>query len=130
MPYQLLADIVLVIHAVFIVYAVLGGLLVLRWKRLLWLHLPCLAWVILLEALGWYCPLTPLEFSLREAAGSAVYSDSFIDHYLMPLVYPAGLTRNIQIGLAVAVLLVNVLIYWLVWRLRPAARRKPAGEEG
>jgi|SRR5210317_412735 hypothetical protein len=115
---NLLADLVLLMHGAFIVFVMLGGLLVLRWHRLAWLHLPCVAWGILIELTGWICPLTPLENRLREAAGLDSYGESFIEHYLMPLIYPPGLTPGIQYQLAATVLLVNLLIYFLVWRHR------------
>ena len=114
----LLADLVLLLHAAFIVFVLLGGLLVLRWRNLLWLHLPCVAWGILIELAGWICPLTPLENRLREAAGLGSYGESFIGHYLVPLIYPPGLTPGIQYLLAVVVLLVNIAVYTLVWKRR------------
>ncbi len=114
----LLADLVLLLHASFIAFVMLGGLLVLRWRRLAWLHLPCVAWGILIELTGWICPLTPLENRLRGAAGLNSYGDSFIGHYLVPLIYPPGLTPRIQYLLAAVVLLVNVAVYTLVWKRR------------
>lgn len=114
----LLADLVLLLHAAFIVFVLLGGLLVLRWRSLLWLHLPCVAWGILIELAGWICPLTPLENRLREAAGLGSYGESFIGHYLVPLIYPPGLTPGIQYLLAAVVLLVNIAVYTLVWKRR------------
>lgn len=113
---SLLADLALALHAAFIVFVLLGGLLVLRWRRLVWLHLPCVAWGILIELAGWICPLTPLENTLRAAAGSDGYETGFIEHYLGPLIYPAGLTSGIQYLLAAIVLLVNAAVYTRVWR--------------
>jgi hypothetical protein len=115
---RLLAELVLVIHALFIVFVVLGGLLALRWRPVIWVHLPAVVWAFLLELFGWLCPLTPLEQRLREAAGSAGYSGSFLEHYLILLVYPPGLTREIQVSLAVGVVVINVCVYWIVWRQR------------
>lgn len=115
---SLLADLVLALHAAFIVFVVLGGLLVLRWRRLVWLHLPCVLWGILIELAGWVCPLTPLENRLRESAGLGSYGDSFIGHYLMPLIYPPGLTPGMQYLLAAVVLVVNGVVYTLVWKRR------------
>lgn len=116
MPYALLADLVLVLHATFILFVVFGGLLVL-WRRcLMWLHIPAAAWGIVIEFLGWVCPLTYLENDLRTAAGGSGYAAGFIDHYLAPLVYPAALTHATQVLLGLAVLLVNAVIYALVWR--------------
>ena len=112
----LLADLVLLLHAAFIVFVLLGGLLVWRWRRLIWLHIPAVIWGILIEVQGWLCPLTPLENRLRRAAGNDGYQTGFIDHYLAPLIYPAGLTPAIQLLLAGVVLLVNALIYAMLWR--------------
>ena len=113
---SLLADLVMLLHATFIVFVMLGGLLVLRWRSLVWMHLPCVVWGILIELTGGICPLTPLENRLREADGLDSYGESFIGHYLVPLIYPPGLTPGIQYLLAAVVLLVNIVIYTLVWR--------------
>lgn len=116
MPYALLADLVLVLHAAFILFVVLGGLLV-AWRRsFAWLHIPAAVWGVLIEFLGWVCPLTYLENDLRNAAGDGGYSGGFIDHYLAPLVYPAALTPEIQVLLGLGALLVNVIVYTWVWR--------------
>jgi hypothetical protein len=120
--YRLLADVVVVVHLGFVVFVVLGGLLVVRWRRLAWLHLPAVVWVIALELAGWICPLTPLENRLRRAAGGGGYEGGFVEHYLVPVLYPDVLTRRLQVGLAVLVLSVNVAVYlWIVlrWRARP-----------
>ncbi|MCY1355130.1 hypothetical protein D9M69_415370 [compost metagenome] len=109
------------VHGLFILFVVAGGLLVLRWPRLAWLHLPAAAWGVLVELCRWLCPLTPLENYLRRAAGEAGYAGGFVERYLIPLIYPAGLTPRIQLWLGVAVLLINVLVYlavWLRWRRR------------
>jgi len=116
MPYNLLADLVLLLHATFILFVVLGGLLVFWRLGLAWLHLPCAFWGMLIELKGWICPLTYLENDLRSAAGSNGYAGGFIEHYLAPLVYPPGLTTEIQILLGLLVLFINVIIYTLVWR--------------
>src|SRR5574341_296314 len=116
MPYVLLADLVVLVHAGFILFAALGGLLVLWWRRMLWLHLPAAIWAMLIELFGWVCPLTPLEVALRRAGGAAGYEGSFVGHYLLLLIYPASLTREIQLGLAALVMAVNGSIYFLVWR--------------
>lgn len=112
---SLLADAVLVLHLLFIVFVVFGALLLWRWPRIVWLHLPAALWGALVEAAGWICPLTPLENRLRESAGSPGYAGGFIEHYLLPLIYPAALTRDIQLMLGAAVVLINVLLYgvWL-----------------
>ena len=116
MTYRVLADVVVFVHAAFIVFVGLGALLALRWPRAAWVHLPCLVWGILLELRGWICPLTPLEVHLREAAGAAGYSGGFIEHYLIPVVYPAGLTPPVQWGLALLLFVVNAGLYVFVWR--------------
>ncbi|MGA9572365.1 MAG: DUF2784 domain-containing protein [Lysobacterales bacterium] len=116
MPYALLTDLVLVLHAAFILFVVLGGLLVLWRRRLAWLHIPAAAWGILIEFRGWICPLTYLENDLRRAAGGSGYDGGFIDHYLAPLIYPAALTHGTQVMLGSAALLVNAVVYALVWR--------------
>jgi hypothetical protein len=112
---------VLVLHGLFIVWAALGALAVWRWPRLAWLHLPALAWAMWIEASGGVCPLTPLENSLRRAAGQAGYSGGFIDHYLGGIIYPAGLTRQTQWLVAGALLLINLVGYGLM--IRRARRR-------
>jgi hypothetical protein len=121
--YGLLADIVVFVHLAFIAFVLLGGLLVLyrRWFALV--HLPAAAWGFFIEASGKLCPLTPLENQLRKRSGSAEYAGDFIERYLLPIIYPAGLTREVQVVLALVVLLVNVLIYGFVVR-RSAARRR------
>lgn len=116
MMHDLLADLVLVLHFGFILFVVLGGLLALRWPHLALVHLPAAAWGVLIELRGWICPLTPLENSLRRAAGQAGYEGGFIEHYLLPVVYPDGLTRDTQLLLAAIVVLLNAGIYGLVWR--------------
>jgi uncharacterized protein DUF2784 len=122
MPYRLLADLVLGLHFLFVVFVVIGGLLVLRWRWVMWLHVPAAVWGALIEFGGWICPLTPLEKTLRARAGSAGYEGGFIEHYVIPLLYPGALTRTLQIALGVAVLLINGLVYWWVLRTREGAR--------
>ncbi len=118
MVYRFLADLVLVAHFAFVVFAVVGALLVLRWRWVVWLHLPAVVWAALIEFAGWICPLTPLENSLRELGGSAGYETGFVEHYILPVLYPGGLTREVQIVLGLLVLAVNVGIYgWLLRRL-------------
>jgi Protein of Unknown function (DUF2784) len=119
--FRLLADLVVTSHVAFVVFVAVGGLLVLRWGRLAWLHVPCALWGAWVELAGWICPLTPLEVSLRRAAGEAGYSGGFLEHYVLPLLYPSGLTRTVQTGLGVAVLAVNAVAYTLVLRRRSSA---------
>lgn len=124
MGYRLAADAVVVAHGAFILFAVLGGLLALRRRWLALLHLPAVAWALFIEATGRICPLTPLEVSLRVAAGDAGYDGGFVEHYLIPIIYPAGLTRGVQFVLAAFVLAVNLAVYALV--LRRSLRTPPA----
>lgn len=112
----LLADVVVILHFLFVVFALFGGLLVLRWRRLVWWHVPAVVWAVLIEVAGWICPLTPLEQHLRRAAGLAAYEGGFVAHYLLPVLYPEGLTREVQWLLAGGVLAVNALVYGLVLR--------------
>lgn len=112
--FQLLADIVLVAHFAFIAFALGGGLLLMRWPRLVFLHIPAMSWVVFIEAMGWLCPLTPLENYFLAMAGRDMYQGDFIQHYLLQLVYPAGLTPMIQLLLAGVVVVVNVIIYAVV----------------
>ncbi len=123
MAYWLAANIVLIIHFGFVIYVVGGGLLIFRWKWSILLHLPAVLWGALLEFNGWLCPLTPLEQWLRVAGGQRGYSGGFIEHYLLSLLYPAGLTRDVQILLGTFVVVVNVLIYAILI-LRFAKRRR------
>ena len=112
------ADAVLVLHLGFILFVLLGGLLAVRWCWVPLLHLPAVAWGVYVELSGGLCPLTPLENRLRIAAGESGYAGGFIEHYLLPLIYPAGLTHEIQYVLAAVVAGVNVLAYGWVWRRR------------
>jgi len=117
MPYRLLADLVLIAHFAFILFAIFGGLLVLYRFKVIWLHLPALLWGATIVGLGGICPLTPLENALRNMAGQQAYSGSFLEHYLLLVIYPPGLTREVQILLAVALIVLNILIYAaVVWR--------------
>lgn len=111
MVYLVLADAVVVFHLLFIVFVLLGALLILRWRRWVWLHVPAVAWGMAVEFMHLYCPLTPLENSLRAKAGAAGYEGDFVGHYLIPLIYPTGLTPEIQIVLGAIVLAVNLVVY-------------------
>jgi len=126
MIYRLLADSIVLIHLAFVIFAVFGGLLYIWWRKIIWLHVPSVLWSGLVETVGWICPLTPLENRFRIQSGAAGYSGGFIEHYIIPLLYPAGLTRDIQIILGVLVILVNVLIYGFVfkrYKLKPRKNR-------
>ena len=118
MPWRLLADATVAFHFAFIVFVVLGGLLALRRPWVAWLHVPAVAWVVWLELTGATCPLTPLENAFLVRAGAAGYPGGFIDHYLMPVIYPAGLTPHIQAMLGIGVLVLNLAVYALAWRRR------------
>jgi len=119
------ADLLVAAHLAFILFVVFGGLAVLRWRRLAWVHLPAAIWGAVVELAGWICPLTPLEIRLRIAGGEAAYSGDFVERYLLPIIYPSALTREVQVALGVAVVLLNVLVYWIVIRRR--APRRGAG---
>jgi hypothetical protein len=116
--YGRLADLVVVVHLAFVVFVVAGGILVLRWPRLAWVHLPAAAWGAWIELSGWICPLTPLEVRLRQAGGEAGYAGGFIEHYLEPILYPVGLQRGVQILLAALVIGINALVYLRLVRRR------------
>lgn len=123
MLYRALAMVVLLLHLGFILFVVGGALLVLRWPRLAWLHLPAAAWGVFIELGGWECPLTPLENFFRHRGGEAGYTGGFVEHYLLSLIYPAPLTRGVQLVLGAAVLLLNVALYTLVLRRWRRERR-------
>ena len=114
--YRLLANAVVVVHGLFILFVVFGGFLAWRWRWLAAIHVPCAVWVVLLEFRGWICPLTPLENALRTRAGQAGYSGGFVEHYLLPAIYPSGLTPRVQMALGTFVLVVNVLSYAVLLR--------------
>ena len=116
--YGLLADLVVIVHMGFVLFVVLGGVSVLWWPRLAWMHLPAVLWGIGIEWRGAVCPLTPLETWLRTQTGGTGYSGDFIQQYLLPTLYPAGLTREIQIVLGAAALGINIGVYFSLWRRR------------
>ena len=116
MGYRILADTVVTLHLAFILYAALGGFLALGWPRSAWLHVPTALWAAAVEFAGWVCPLTHLENHFRLKAGMSGYPGGFIEHYLLPAIYPSGLTRSVQVGLALLVVAVNVAVYALVRR--------------
>jgi hypothetical protein len=114
MAFRFLADLVVGVHALFVAFVVAGGLLALRWPWMAGLHVPAAVWGALIEFRGWICPLTPLEIFLRRSAGEAGYQGGFIEHYLLPVLYPAGLTRGVQLALGTAVIALNLLVYGVV----------------
>ncbi len=119
MIYRIGADAVVALHFAFVVFVAIGAFAVLRWPRLAWAHVPAAIWGAGIELAGGICPLTPLENRLRRLAGEAGYSGGFIEHYVMPVLYPGALTRGVQIALGVSVVAVNLAVYgWLVARRR------------
>ncbi len=122
MHFHLSANAVLLIHLAFILFAVCGAALAFRWRWIPYVHLPAAAWAFFVEATGRICPLTYLENRLREQAGQSGYADGFIEHYLLPIIYPAGLTHSIQIWLAVFVVAINASIYARLVRRRITRR--------
>lgn len=115
MAYRWLADATVAFHLAFILFVVFGALLAWRRRAWLWLHVPAVAWVVYLEFTGAICPLTPLENALRARAGEAGYAGGFIEHYLLPVIYPAGLTASVQALLGALVLAINLVAYGLLW---------------
>lgn len=115
MIYRMLADLVVIIHLVFIVFALLGGLLVLWRSYMLFVHVPAALWVAMISFKGWICPLTPLENQLRHAAGGEGYPGGFVEHYIIPIIYPAGLSFDVQVLLGIAALGINIAIYAFVY---------------
>jgi hypothetical protein len=119
MFYRYAADAVLLLHLAFITFAVFGGLMAIWWRKILFIHLPAAAWGVFVEFTGRVCPLTSLENTLRIKSGIAEYSESFVEHYLLRIIYPEDLTREIQYFLGALVVIVNIVIYlWLFYRLR------------
>lgn len=115
MFYRLLADIIVLLHFAFILYAMFGGFLLLLSKRLIWLHVPTVVWAAGIEFGGWICPLTPLENTLRSMGGGTPYRSGFVEHYILPLLYPAALTRSLQIAIGCLVVGMNLAIYWWIF---------------
>ncbi len=118
MLYSFLADLVVLVHALFVLFVVLGGLAVLRWRRLAWFHLPAAVWGTAIELGHWICPLTYLENYFRRLGGESGYSGTFIAQYLEPLLYPLGLTPHTQVFFGLAAFLINVAVYTLFWLKR------------
>ena len=116
MWYDLLADLVLLLHVAFVGFVLLGGLLALKWRRVMWMHLPAAAWGAIVELTGWICPLTPLENWLRAQAGETRYNGDFIAYYLLPILYPDYLTREIQTIMGIGAIVLNAAVYWWLWR--------------
>jgi hypothetical protein len=116
--YVFLADLVVAIHLAFVVFVLCGGLLALRWRRLIWLHLPAAVWGAVVEFAGWICPLTPLEHWLRVQGGETLYNSDFVGRYLLPLLYPVDLTRDLQFLFGTIVIALNAIVYGWLWRMQ------------
>jgi hypothetical protein len=123
MMYAALADLVLLAHLAFVLFVLFGGWLALRWPGLAWAHVPAAVWGTWVEFSGWICPLTPLENRLRVLAGFEAYRGDFVQHYVLGILYPPALTRNLQMLFAVTVLLLNAGAYFLFWRARVDRKR-------
>ena len=122
MLYRLTADAVVILHLCFIIFVVCGGFMAWRWPRLIWIHLPAAVWGAAIELFHWTCPLTPLERYLRQLAGGAGYEGSFIEHYLIPIIYPGALTRWHQLVLGALVIILNTTAYAVFFRRRHTAQ--------
>ena len=118
MLFRLLADALVSLHVAFVVFVILGGFLALRWRRIAWMHLPAALWGAIIEFAGWVCPPTPLEHHVRRLAGQGGYAGGFIEHYLIPALYPAAYTPGLRITLGVIVVGLNGIAYWLYFRRR------------
>ncbi|MBT8396233.1 MAG: DUF2784 domain-containing protein [Gemmatimonadetes bacterium] len=129
MAYRLFADLLVAVHLAFVLFVVFGGGLAF-WRRWMpFVHLPAAIWGVYIELSGRVCPLTPLEVHFRERGGQAGYAGGFVDHYLIPLLYPPGLTRDMQVQLGFAVALLNLLLYGaLLWRIRRSKGQGLGGE--
>ena len=116
--YPLLANLVLIVHLAFVVFVLCGGLLVLRWQWIAWLHVPAIAWGAFVEFSDWICPLTPLENWLRAQGGDISYRSDFIAQYLLPVLYPGDLTQDLQLLLGTLVIVLNAAVYWWLWQMQ------------
>ena len=123
MFYRGLANLVVMAHLAFVLFSVLGGFLVLKWKRGAWIHAPAVLWAAIIEFAGWVCPLTPLENWLREKGGSTGYGSGFIERYILPMLYPLSFTRSLQIALGLFVVAVNLMIYGWIFHLNAKTNR-------
>jgi hypothetical protein len=111
MIYRIVADLLVVVHFAFILFVIFGGLTVLKWHWMALVHLPVAAWGAIVELKSWVCPLTPWENKFRVLAGQDGYNEGFIEHYLLPIIYPPGLTKDIQTTLGLLVVTINLVIY-------------------
>ena len=121
--YLILAELTVLLHFLFVAFVVIGGFAVLRWPKLIYLHLLALAWGVYIELSGGICPLTPLENHFRQLAGMDIYQGGFINHYIMPILYPRGLTHDMQIRIGIGLIVLNVVIYTIfIYRQRRGNR--------
>jgi hypothetical protein len=120
--YRWLADLIVLVHFAFVLFVVLGGLLAGRWRGMIPVHVAAVIWAALIEFNGWICPLTPLENRLREKSGSGDYHSDFVAHYILPVLYPEGLTRTTQIALGIFVIALNLAVYGWLFRLMAKGR--------
>jgi hypothetical protein len=116
--FHILADAIVVLHLGFVLFVVPGGILVTRWPSIAWAHVPAAAWRVWVECAGWQCPLTPLENWFHQQGGGLTYKTSFVEHYILPILYPPPLSRDVQWGLGRFALLLNVTVYILIFRRR------------
>lgn len=117
MIFYVLFNLIVMVHFVYVLFVVFGGFLVIKWRSLAWIHVPAFLWAAFIECAGWVCPLTPLENWLRVKGGIGTYQTGFIEHYILPLLYPLELTRSLQVFLGLLVLTINLGIYgWNLWR--------------
>ncbi len=116
MLYLIAADVIVLTHLGFILFVTFGGLLLFKSRKWIWVHLPAVIWGSIVELTGWICPLTPLENWLRVKGGHEVYREAFIEHYIMPIIYPSGYTRGFQILLGILVIVINIILY--TWAFR------------
>ena len=115
---RVLAAVVMLVHLAFVAFVVVGGVLALRWPRVAWVHLPAAVWGAMIALVGWICPLTPFENWLRVRGGGTPYDTGFLEHYLLPILYPVAMTRSLQIATGIFVIALNVLVYWRISRRR------------
>lgn len=120
--YTVLSDVVVLIHLAFIGFVLVGGVIAAVWPKIIWAHIPCMCWGILVELTGGLCPLTPLEVLLRQRSGQAAYSGDFVIHYIEPLIYPQNLTRELQIVFGTAVIVINLVVYSSLFLARKRIR--------
>ena len=118
MAYRFLADTIVFLHFCFVLFVLSGGIMVVRWKWMALLHVPAALWGMIVELSGWRCPLTPLENALRKAGGGVKYEGGFVEHYIMPILYPAGLTRDFQITLGLLIAVITIIAYTIAFSRR------------